>query len=50
MLMIRNVDREYLNMQMEQNMKAISLMTKDVDMEKLNGKIGLLTRVIGWMD
>ncbi|CAD8164846.1 unnamed protein product [Paramecium octaurelia] len=50
MLMIKKVDKEYLNMLMELNMKGILQMTRDVDMVRLHGKTRLLTRVIGWMD
>lgn len=50
MQMIKNVDKEYLNMLTGLNMKDILQMTKDVDMVKLDGKTRLLTRVIGQMD
>lgn len=50
MQMIRNVDKEHLNMLTEHCIMAILLMIRDVDMEKWFGVIKLLIRDIGKMD
>ena len=50
MQMIRNVDKEHLNMLTEHYIMAILLMIRDVDMEKWFGVIKQLIRDIGKMD
>jgi hypothetical protein len=50
MQMIRNVDKEHLNMLTEHYIMAILLMIKDVDMEKWFGVIKLLIKDIGKRD
>jgi hypothetical protein len=50
MQMIRNVDKEHLNMLTEHYIMAILLMIRDVDMEKWFGVIKLLIKDIGKRD